>query len=463
MMNIQISSDRAREQPASSKGQGGASNAIGVVHRAHIGIQIYLLITELLFFFGPWDWTVPAPYSLLLFLIAVHISIFIAYFVATKKTERNLRSGVYFWHDIDSIKFLKVAIVVGLILAIPTSLSRSGAIFPNVIGGLDNLGAAYNENFDRLQSGNAFAFVEYLRILLSPLLIGQLGLLIFFWRLLSFGWRASGILLITFSTLVYIAVGVNKGLADLVVLGPILFYLAKVSRGESSRAVLTGRNVFAAAAFVLFLVFFGQTQELRQGGVGINGVFYTGSTLIYADASALPSWVSDQWIIVYQSLSGYLTQGYQALAFSFDTDRAFTWGFGHSFFLTDQATYLFDTSYFENNNLPALIESQYGWSRFFSWHTAYVWLISDLGYVGTVVLVGLFAFLLFISIVRIIVGPDALSVILLQQLVVFFLYLPANNQVFQNGEVLVGSVLVFLLSMRFNHTGFATLMRPTGP
>lgn len=429
-----------------------------VIRRVYIGIQTYLLVTELAFFFGPWGWHVPRLVSLLSFLVAIHLAILIGYTIAVNKLTDRSRKGAYYWHELPALPIVKTVIVIGLLLAIPTSLSRTGTLIPDVLGGLANLGAAYNENFDRVNSGNPFVLVEYVRIILSPLLIGQLALVIFFWRSLSPAWQFSASVLIIWTALTYVAVGTNKGVADLVLLLPIFLYLSKVSRGGPVRAIFTGRNIFVFGAFVIFLMFFGQTQELRAGGVGINAVFYTGTNLIYADPDALPLWVSDQWVIIYQSITRYLTQGYQALALSFELDRSNTFGIGNSFFLTDQADLLFGTNYFEVNNLPALLEAQSGWSRFFTWHTAYVWFASDLGYIGTIVLVGLFAYMLFTAIVRLLVDRDVLSVVFVQQLIVFFLYLPANNQVFQNGEGVIGTLAIFLLSSRLNHT--ALMGRP---
>jgi hypothetical protein len=90
------------------------------------------------------------------------------------------------------------------------------------------------------------------------------------------------------------------------------------------------------------------------------------------------------------------------------------------------------------------------------WHTGYVWFISDLGYLGTVVIVGLFAYILFTTIMRMFVDPGVLSVIIVQQLLLLFIYLPGNNQIFQSGEGLVGTAGILLLSVVFNHTSPAS-------
>ncbi len=437
-------------------------SGVKVIRRVHFGIQLYLLLTEVLFLFGPWEWYIPKPVSLLVFLSSIHLLIFVAYLASNKTFRTRAQMKLAYWHDLPTIPFIKIAVVIGLVLAIPTSLARTGGLIPDVLGGLENVGAAYNENFERISSGNAFVLVEYIRIILSPFLVGQLALIVFFWKLLSPGWRIGGAILVLWTTLSYVAVGTNKGIADLIILAPIFMYFAKVAQGAEAKVVFTFRNLVAAAVFILFLIFFGQTQELRAGGVGVNGVFYTGSNLIYANPNALPAWVSEQWVIIYQSITRYLTQGYQALALSFEVDRTTTFGIGHSFFLTDQASAIFEIDYFEDNNLPALLESRFGWSRFFTWHTAYVWFASDIGFIGTAILVGLFAYLLFQTIMRMIVAPDVLSVIIVQQLVVFFLYLPANNQVFQNGEGIVGTLIVFLLASARNHTGIPRRSRETG-
>lgn len=425
---------------------------IKAIAQAHAFIQAYLLLTEILFFVGPWQWEIPDLTSLLLFLGCIHVAIAVGYLAAKYRIGRQTKCNAVYWHDFSNVTWIKTIILFGLALAIPTSLSRTGSPIPNVLGGLSDLGSAYNENYDRGIDGSPFAVIEYVRIILSPLLVGIVAVTVFFWQSMPSRLQVFAGIAIAFNIAIYIAIGTNKGIADLVILTPIFAYFAKLLNKSDYSILFNRTTLIGLVAFILFLLFFGQTQELREGGVGSQGVFNTGNTLIYADPLALPAWVSNNWVIIYQSITRYLTQGYQALSFSFIVDHPSTFGVGNSMFLTDNAEKIFHTNYFSINNLPAILEARVGWSRFYLWSSAYVWFASDFGYAGTIVLVGVFAFILFLAIVRMLIDPNVVSVILVQQMVILFLYLPANNQIFQNGEGLFGTIGIILISLIKNHT-----------
>lgn len=413
----------------------------------HVSIQSYLLLTELCFFFGPWPWIFYDTTRMTIFLGGVHLAIFIGYHLARGRLKRMMREGVSFAHKIPNGTFVKWVVVTALLLALPTSLSRTGSLIPNIAGGIQDLGSAYNDNYSRLSSGNAFAFVEYIRILLSPLLVGLIAVVGFFWKSMSPAFKAIAVVAVATQVATYIAIGTNKGVADLVIFLPLFFSLAKAVDDPRHGIVFNKFTLIGIAAVVLFLIFFGQTQELRSGNVGSNGVFNTGVSIIQADRS---DFLSQRWDIIYQSITRYLTQGYQPLLYAVDTDHPLTLGVGNSMFLTDNADKIFGGTYFNRTNLPAIIEQRYGWSRFYLWHTAYVWFMSDFGQVGTILIIGICSYAICTTIVRLLVDPNVISVVLFQQLLTLFVYLPANNQVFQNGEGCVGTVGIIIGTFLYN-------------
>jgi hypothetical protein len=267
---------------------------------------------------------------------------------------------------------------------------------------------------------------------------------------MKFKWKLFSTISVVFSTAIYISIGTNKGIADLVILAPLFAHLYMSTKNEKHSFIFHRINAIGVIAFIVFLMFFGQTQELRQGNVGVAGVHYTGAYIIYADPYALPDWVNTQWLIIYQSITRYLTSGYQALAFAIQTDNPSTYGLGNSMFLTQNVDRIFASTYFSNNNLPAVLETQTGWSRFYLWHTAYVWFMSDFGFLGTIFLIGIFGYILFINLFRTIFYKNVISVVITQQMIILFLYLPANNQVFQNGEGFFGTMVMLILSLLFS-------------
>jgi hypothetical protein len=409
--------------------------------------QAYLSLTVYFFFYGPWPWEIKNTIQLLAYLIFVQISILVGYFsawfqikkasesVLCNNTPFEVRRGVY---------FLRQSFYFTLIMIIPSSLSRTGQFIPDVVAGLTNTGAVYNDNYERLIGGNAYVLVEYLRMLLSPWLIALFPLTVVYWTQLS-NWLRFGCSFAVLANLsLYIATGTNKGLADFVVTGPWLIYLA-VSTGMLNLKIK--RSHLALVFIVLFygfLEFFGSSQSKREGNVGEFGAFNTGVGLIQADAGMLGDFLNDNFRIIYESLTRYVVQGYYALSLSMQVDQSSTLGFGHSMFLARNADMVFGTNYFTAGSLPGLVEANFGWSMTALWHSIYPWLASDFGFVGSIVVMGFFSYLLSLSWGMSLCTLGYRWISMAFMMLVLFFYIPANNQIFQSGETCVGFVLVLI-------------------
>jgi len=393
--------------------------------------QLYLSASVGLFFLGPWPWPVRHGGELLAYLLAAQVAVAIGYFCAGRGyafrplAVTTPRSGPV---------LAAVAAVVSLAMLMPTSFARSGSAFPQVIEGFTNAGAAYNAHQAWLETRESF-LVEYLRILLSPILIGLLPWSIVYGGQMSIQMRVIAVLAVFGFISIYVATGTNKGLADLLITVPWLVALA-VLRGELRLRVPRWLVILLLIAAVLqFLDFFGRGQLQREGGVGEFGVFNSGSEIISADREhPLSRNLPTQGVVIFESMTRYLGQGYFALEQSFELESARTLGAGSSMFIARNADSLLETRHFSEESLPGQLERQTGWGAQALWHSIYPWLASDLGFTGTLLGVGVFGWLLGA------VWLDALrtlrpaAVALLHMLLILFHYVPANNQVMQSGE-----------------------------
>lgn len=424
------------------------------IKRLHWSIQTYLLVTELLFIFGPWQWDIKNKFQLISFLFGVHFVIFLGYYTFKSKylQLQNFLSNMKDQNDY--IFYIKIIIIINILFCIPTSLSRTDSFIPDIFAGLADLGRAYNSNYENNLYGNPYAFVEYFRIIFSPLIIGINAIIAFYWLKMTRLLKYLSAIIILFNLAIYVAIGTNKGIADVALIIPFFIHLRNLSFSDQYNILVNRTNIFGLMFFALFLIFFGVTQSLRAGNVGIDGVFNTGTYLIYADPDATPAWLGRDVLIIYQSLTRYLTSGYQALVYSFEVDNLPTFGISNSMFAIENIDKLFSTDYFYRNSYPTIIETQFGWSNYYLWHTAYVWFASDFGYIGTYVLVGFFSYTLFKSIMIISTRQSIIHIILCQQLIILFLYLPANNQVFQNGEGFIGTIIIFIAAFIWERRNF---------
>ncbi|NML47776.1 hypothetical protein HHL11_28770 [Ramlibacter sp. G-1-2-2] len=402
--------------------------------------QAYLGLTVLLFFAGPWPWEPNDPWELFAYLVASQAVIAVGYVASWPRVGALAESPTDAdWVDERAVGFVRIAIITTLVILVPTSLSRTGHLLPNAVEGVLNAGAVYNANIARLEKGNPFVVVEYLRMLVSPLLVGLLPLTVVYWSRLSCKLKLGALLGIFFHLSLYLATGTNKGIADFAVTLPWLILLG-VSIG-TLRLPVSGRTIALAlgALFVAFLAFFGAGQTQREGGVGEEGVFNTGFSIIEADRSdkSLSSRMGESQRIVYESLARYVGQGYYALSMTMDIPHASTLGFGNSMFLARNADAIFGTDYFTAGSLPGLLEEQTGWSMQGLWHSIYPWLASDFGFAGALVALGLFAYLLGRSWGSALLHGGHWPVIMVYLLLVLFFYIPANNQILQTAETCV--------------------------
>jgi hypothetical protein len=414
--------------------------------------QVYLTATVVLFFWGPWPWEVRSPLTLAGYLLLSQVLIAIGYLAAWRQVAWSFdqQEDEHGGGD-EGVRVLAWALVASLLLLIPTSLSRTGSVLPDVLGALRDPGAAYNENQRRLSESNPFVLVEYVRMLLSPLLIGVLPLTVVYWRRLSTAVRMVCLGTILAGLSFYIATGTNKGLADFVVTLPWLIYVAAFSRHRKIHVNWWAVGAIATVLLAAFLQFFGAGQALREGGVGEFGVFETGDGkgwLFADDLHPVSQLLSDSNRIIFESLTRYLGQGYYALSMSLELEGGQTLGLGHSMFLARNADAVFATDHFTTASIPAMLEERTGWGVGALWHSIYPWLASDFTFLGALVVLAVFAWLLGLAWGRALLAKDPYWVVFLYLLIILFFYIPANNQVFQTGEscmafFLLAAILVY--------------------
>ncbi len=404
--------------------------------------QGYLTLCLVLFYWGPWGWEVNDPLRLTVYLLAAQIFILIGYILGWSRVSKGEFSS---FDSVGGINYIDWCLLIALLLLIPTSLSRTGDFFPDVAAGLANSGSIYNENYERLEYGNPFVFVEYLRILFSVCLASVFPLTVVYWGRLN-GWRKLLSVCVVATTLfTYIATGTNKGFADFVISVPFLIVLGVWSGNIKLKLSKTTLGVIFIIIFFAFLFFFGAGQKQRAGGVGEGGVFNTGSYLFEADRNnGLSKFLSGDSVIIYESLTRYLGQGYYALSMSFDLETASTFGFGNSMFFARNANSLFHTEYFTSESIPGVLEQETGWGMMSLWHSIYPWLASDFGFVGALLVLCFFSYIMSVSWGYSLKNRGALWVVMAYFMIILFFYIPANNQIFQTAETAVAFLLLFV-------------------
>jgi hypothetical protein len=418
-----------------------------------IFFQVYLGITVWLFYYGPWPWSIDNGTLLFLFLAASQVAIAIGYRLSWRRVVELQADGPgHAERDTaQALQFLKRVMWITLALAIPSSLSRTGTVIPNVVAGLRDIGLAYNENNDRLDAGNGWVVAEYLRIGFGPWLTSLFPLTVVYWGRMTAKMRLAALALIGFNLSMYIATGVNKGFADIILTLPWLLFVAIATGLLRIRNFKLKATVGSIVLFGAFFMYFTTGQTQRQGSGTEYGTFFTGVVTLQADSNNfISSKLPEDVRVGYEALSRYVVHGYYALSMGFQTDTPSTLGLGNSIFLARNADAVFSTHYFEDQSIPGALDRDFGWGKLLLWHSIYPWLASDFGFPGTLVVMGLLGYLFGVSWGACLARPRPVSVLMLYLSIIVFFYIPANNQVLQSGEgcssFLIG--LLWLLRMQ---------------
>jgi hypothetical protein len=397
----------------------------------------YLSGTVALFYVGPWRYEVAAGGKLIAFLVAVHLALAAGYLSGAFGSPRIARLPV------PVAKVALGCILLDLAILLPLSAHNTGSWVPPVWRALEDLGAAYRTSL-HLQS-HQVPYVNYVRILVAPLLAASLPLGIFYWRRLPRFGRLALVLLVTGTLALFVSMGMNRAVGEWAVLFPWF-----VAAGHLSGVLrLSGRQWLVATGVallnsVIFFVFFGATMNTREGSYAKQSSMQdiqAQSRLIAADpvpdvevspeVATVPT--PAPAVVAINGFSAYLTQGYYAVGLALEEPFVPMWGVGHSAFLTRQVVRLTgDTSILERP-YPVRIEKR-GWHSSVYWATIYPWLASDVGFLGVIVVVFFIGRLFARVWIDLLGGQNPFAVALFGQLVLMLYYFPAHNRVLQIGE-----------------------------
>jgi hypothetical protein len=396
----------------------------------------YLNFTVFLFAFGPWPWPVMDATKLYIFLAFAHGALLLGYLSAAFNRPR----GYYGKWRVGGL--IAASLVINLLLLIPTSLSRTGSAIPNVLAGVTTSGAAY---FASIQLRIVrTAPVEYIRIIMGPLLFLLLPLVIYYWQRLKWVIKGFAIFSILGYLGIYVATGTNKGIADLLLITPWLV----LASNQSGFFKLNRRHklaiiVLGLIAIFLFLWFFTSGQRSRRSSSTFNSYFPHAN--IEADSDnflvrSLPP-LAQSGVI---GMTSYLTQGYYALYLSLDKPFVPMLGIGNSMFLYRNASKLTGNTELGEKPYPVRIEAD-GWDAYAAWSTIYPWLASDFSFPGTILVVFLIGRYFALAWVEAMMGSNPFAIAALAQFLIMICYFPANNQVMQTGEGLTSFYFILIL------------------
>ncbi|MEQ1157526.1 hypothetical protein [Acinetobacter johnsonii] len=391
----------------------------------------YTLFTLFLFYFGPWPWPGRQSYYLPIFMFLVILFLSLGYYVGVNQKISNIPVSL---HKVK--KLYNKSLIVALVLFFPTLYWRTNGEIS--LTQLSDFGEVYRNShaLEEVYQGKT-AWVEYLRIIFSYYLMLPIVLMIIFWSELTLRQKRFGFLFVLSEISLALFTGTNKIIGTMLIV--IVFSIVIKLKGKFLSKKIFGYTAISIALFWAFISYFTKTQIDRSDGeTSIRAI--SSIQLLAEKDNILLNYLPNSLIETYYSLSAYMSQGYQGLAYAFDVDYNWTYGVGYSRFLTTYFDKYLDLNVNENT-IPALIQNQYGWDANINWHTMYVWFASDISFSGLYFLMLFFGYLLGKTWKESVLQLNPISILLFVQLSILVTYACANNQVFQSGT---GTICFFV-------------------
>ena len=390
----------------------------------------YILLTYLLFEFGPWPWPVDDFFNIRLYIFFSLFFLVSGYFISQYCPIPKL------YTPFKTMRLLYILAFVCVIDLVIVSIARTGGILPDVIAGVADPSIVYGEYVYKSFNKGYWTYLEYINIFLTFTFYSFVLSAIYYWKEIDWKLKTLLVFVLVYYASIYISIGVSKGIATLMIPIPLIMIFLFISKKKVIAVGYYFKSIiFALILFAVFLTFFSKVQISRSGGEGLYGVF--GPPLnIYANRmSDLPLGVS----VAYESLTRYVCQGYYVLSEVLTiNDADFVFGAGASLFLFNRIGSTFNT----DNNYLVIMENNFGWGMTSLWHGLPAWLINGFGIFGSLIVVFVIGFLLGVLWKKIRRGPDYFDLGLFFLVNILLLYYPANNQVFQSAE---GFVAFFML------------------
>ncbi len=393
-----------------------------------IFVETYLLVTLLLYFFGPVNFKTHNLGFFLVLLFLYHSAFILGYWVAKKlyKPRFNFKSARF------SPKLYYATLILStfMVLLNYKNLMLTNSIIPynlfkDVSYGITNPGLAYTERQVQLMDGvtSGSRLLNILSIFLAFTKLFFIFLCIHFWKDLS---RIKK-LQFTLYCLLFISAGFSSGTNSVIFIFFIFFVSALMLKLYLDRSKYLKRAVLIlGSSLMLPILFFGYIMSRRGGGFD-----YFAGTSPLGDISgpeSTPDLVGIFDLLYYSWvwLNYYVVQGYYGFSLILNLDWKWTYGFGNSAFLQRQVQVLTGIDISELSFQSRI--SEY-WDVTAQWHSFYGQFANDFGLEGVIVFMFILGFFLSRAWDSVIIEDSFYGRGLLVLCPLMFIFFPANNLV----------------------------------
>jgi hypothetical protein len=394
-------------------------------------VEIYLILTVILFSIGPVDFEIHNKITFWLLIVIYHLFFVFGYFIGMRKFLNKKVAGQNRVFSNNEFWILFILGIIGVWAAYKNIMMLEGLIpydfFENLFKGFSEPGLAYAERMLEMDSFNSssrlfniifmiFAFAKMLFIFYF----------IYHWRSLSFINKISAIIY----SFLFLSAGFSAGVNSIIFIFVIFSMCSLLVIAYERKYVHFQKLLISAVAlFLLPISWFGKIMSERGGGFD-----YFASTAplrdIHAESTLFLDASSSVYEFFYYSfvwLCYYVCQGYYGFSLILNLNLNWTYGFGNSEFLQRQFLMISGVDI-----APATFQSRIDhlWDKSAQWHSFYGQIANDVGFVGIAVVMLGIGFLFARAWGSAIFNKSFYSLALVPVFIIMFIFFPANNQVF---------------------------------
>ncbi len=403
---------------------------------------IYIATTFVLFLILPVTY-----YNINLLLLSFFLCFFLFVFIIGyilgigKNDKKDFGLNLY---EHFAIKIIKWFIVISFFLYLWTFFDRLNYFKINLtLDLLINIGATYR---------NAINAVSYTSLsmqvltLLSPITTSSLILGMYYYNKLPikyrFLWLAT---LIIYLLSIVLFLGTQKYFVDILIYAFSIILIKDIKlRKKMILKILFISTIVLVPLFVY-------VQYSRLLAYGVYGVNIALTSLMRIDYG---SW----WFNLFGNDIGiallllmlYPSMGYYGLSLSLQMPFKWTYGIGNSLALMSYVSQYFKIDNILGNTYPLRTELATGWPALTYWQTIFPWLASDFTFFGSVIFMGIIAYIYAKAWRELLIYDNPLSVLVFSSITILLLYVPANNQLMQTRDSMISWVF-FLIGWLLFH------------
>ncbi|WBA13976.1 hypothetical protein [Salinivibrio proteolyticus] len=426
-------------------------------------VELYLIITIWLVFYGPVNWNITNAPTLIGFIAFYHIAFILGYIVQLRYGRNNQNkakpnfsklANKYYW------TILTLAFLGCLISFKNITMSNSFDVFRVIdlikLGFIDPA-QARNLYAEKLYSGDYVGnkYLTALMVFFGVFKYALLPILVFNWRKLNFCKRLFGILVLIIPILSGVAMSlssINFFYLFTILVSLLVIFMSNDYEDGGIKGILRRKGVLFSLLVIFFFSFW-QFYAVKSGASLYNVVVHGARTASfdYMTANGIEFKRKDDSSVLYdfyEKLTVYIVQGYKGMSISLNESWDSTYGLGHSVFLQRVFEDYLGFDIRERTYQRKITEI---WDENIYWHSAYSYFANDVSFYGVIVVMFFIGYFFSSTVTSALFYNNFIAKILLPLFALMFFYLPANNQVFSFLENMISFwvlTFVYMYSLR---------------